>query len=61
MVVQQEKICGICNAKFICNANDIANCQCYGIKLTAANTKYLAEKNLDCVCKNCLVELSKIY
>jgi hypothetical protein len=54
----QEKKCGICNEIFVCNANDIINCQCYGISLTQANIKYLAEKELDCVCKKCLLKLN---
>lgn len=48
------KVCERCNNEFVCNANDIANCFCYGISLPEKAKKEMSEKFSNCLCENCL-------
>lgn len=55
----EPKKCPRCNSGFVCKVGDVANCQCNGISLTEEQEKFIGEKYRDCLCRNCLLELSK--
>ncbi len=54
----KEKICPRCGAKFICNHDNIAKCQCAGTILTAKAREYLSQHYADCLCAKCLNEIN---
>lgn len=53
------KKCNKCNSEFKCNAEHITKCHCYSVKLSNTQLKLLKEKYKDCLCNNCLIELTK--
>lgn len=56
----QEKSCPRCGAKFICRHNDdILKCQCATVQLTPEARQYISENYTDCLCANCLCEISE--
>lgn len=55
MIVMSEiKNCPNCGNEFVCNVNDISNCQCNQITISTATQQYLLTKNWDCICVHCL-------
>lgn len=49
-----QKTCSQCGSSFECNATDIKNCHCYGVKLNRPLAKTDDNVLLDCLCANCL-------
>jgi hypothetical protein len=59
MQVKHElKYCERCSAEFVCNAGDVLDCQCSSIQISEQTQQFLLEKNYDCLCINCLVQLN---
>jgi len=58
MPQHEEKTCPKCNAVFECKAGNFTQCQCFGIKLTEEQKAYIAGQYEDCLCRNCLNNLS---
>ena len=54
---EQEKICPRCGKKFICRHG--LNCDCMKIKLTPGQSQYLKDNYDDCVCLDCLKDISE--
>lgn len=52
------KVCPRCGKAFECKPGDIANCQCYGVKVSEKVTAFIAKKYGDCLCIACLQELN---
>lgn len=55
-------ICPRCSSSFLCNASDIENCQCWGVKLGLAEFDYLKQQGFSvnevgCFCRDCLLEI----
>ncbi len=48
-----------CSQLFLCNQTDIKNCFCQTVSLTPQTLQYLSKNYNDCLCNNCLIELSK--
>ena len=46
--------CERCNKKFVCNVNDIKNCQCSQVKLSPETQTFLSKTNWGCLCIDCL-------
>jgi len=57
MSKHEEKYCPRCHGAFECKAGDVAHCQCYGIKFTDEEKKFIEGRYDDCLCRKCLVEL----
>ena len=57
MCKHEEKTCPRCHAAFECKVGDITQCQCYGIKLTSEEKKFIESRYEDCLCRKCLNEL----
>lgn len=55
----KEKKCPRCGSLFICNHEDILNCQCSKVKLSKAAQQYIAKNYQDCLCCKCLNEINK--
>lgn len=55
-----QKNCNRCKSLFQCKVLDIKNCDCTVLNLTALQRKFLAERFEECVCLNCLIEISKM-
>ena len=53
-----EKSCSRCGQQFTCRMDDITQCQCSVVKLTAEARAFMAASFSDCLCKNCLVEMN---
>lgn len=53
-----DKTCSRCRAIFVCHANDIANCQCQQVELTPNSRQFISSHYQDCLCINCLIEIS---
>ncbi|MCB9071914.1 MAG: cysteine-rich CWC family protein [Prevotellaceae bacterium] len=53
----KEKICPRCGARFICNHENVSQCQCAAITLTPSQHETLKSAYSDCLCINCLKEL----
>ena len=59
MSKHEIKTCARCGATFECKAGDITNCQCYGVKLSAEAEGFISKQYDDCLCRNCLQQLSR--
>lgn len=57
-MVAVKKICPRCSATFVCTHD--AFCQCVGIMLSDNARAYMREHYSNCLCRNCLIELSKM-
>ncbi len=57
----EEKYCPHCKATFECKVGDITHCQCYGIKFTEAEKRFIAAKYADCLCVSCMLALQSEY
>lgn len=53
------KTCERCGKAFDCRPDDIANCQCSGVKLSPETRQELAENYRDCLCVECLKEVQE--
>jgi ribosomal protein L34E len=51
------KNCSVCGATFECNAADIANCQCYAVKVPEDIAAIISKRYADCLCAQCLQEI----
>lgn len=55
----EEKKCPRCGSDFECKVGDIANCQCNAIPVTPETVALVSKNYDDCLCRDCLSELSK--
>jgi ribosomal protein L34E len=51
------KTCNVCGKEFNCNAADIANCQCYAVKVPGDIAAIISKRYADCLCAQCLQEI----
>jgi len=58
MCKHEIKKCPLCQAAFECKPGNIAQCQCYGIALSAEQQAYIEHRYADCLCRNCLQHLT---
>lgn len=52
------KICGKCQKGFTCIAESVTDCHCFDIRLSDAQRASLEKEYGDCLCANCLREIS---
>ncbi|MBO4518661.1 MAG: cysteine-rich CWC family protein [Paludibacteraceae bacterium] len=52
-----HKLCPRCGAEFVCTHDRL--CQCVGIDLTENARAYLRTHYRDCLCRECLLEVSR--
>lgn len=52
-----DKNCPRCNAEFLCNVDNIEQCQCYGTRLNDEQRQVVRDHYADCLCRKCLEEL----
>ena len=62
--VASATTCPRCSAKFVCNAANIEQCQCWGVELGSRELEYLksqgvSEQYVGCLCRSCLLEIQK--
>lgn len=57
MCNHEKKACPRCKALFECKPGNITQCQCFGIKFTDEQKKYIGERYGDCLCRDCLQAL----
>ncbi|MBP8114012.1 MAG: cysteine-rich CWC family protein [Chitinophagaceae bacterium] len=57
MSLDETKYCPRCKESFECKPGNIAQCQCYGIKLTDIQKAFIKLRYNDCLCNNCLTKL----
>lgn len=53
----KAKVCPRCGAPFVCTHD--ALCQCVGIELKENARAYLRTHYSDCLCRACLIEVSR--
>ncbi|MBL7749457.1 MAG: cysteine-rich CWC family protein [Chitinophagaceae bacterium] len=58
MYKHEIKKCPRCQTAFECKPGNIVQCQCYGIALTAEQRAYIEQHYADCLCRNCLQQLT---
>jgi hypothetical protein len=58
MAKYELKVCPKCNSEFECKPCNITNCQCYEIVLSNEKGEYIANKWKDCLCIDCLKNIS---
>jgi len=58
MPKHEDKICPRCAREFECKVGSILLCQCTTVTLTEAERDYIREQFQDCLCANCMNELS---
>jgi len=58
MCRHETKSCPRCKAAFECKAGSIVQCQCFGIELSIEQRAYIDQRYSDCLCRNCLKDLS---
>jgi len=56
-----EKKCQRCGKSFECKNDDILNCQCATVPLSREARDYLTERYTDCICADCLQEISEQF
>ena len=61
MCKHEEKNCPRCSNPFECKVGDIAHCQCNSIKLNEGESKFIAEKFIDCLCAACMKVMKSEY
>lgn len=54
-----RKICGRCGQAFACQQHSVEGCHCSLYNLRPELSKALAEKYTDCLCGECLAELTQ--
>lgn len=57
MPSQKLKTCPRCNASFECTADNIVQCQCFGIVLSAEENAWLEQQYTGCLCPTCLQQI----
>jgi hypothetical protein len=55
----ETKHCPRCQAPFECRVDNISQCQCSGIQLTAEDKAFIAANYTDCLCRNCLLAIAE--
>lgn len=55
--MHESKNCPRCGKQFECKAGNITQCQCYGISLSEEAKQLVAERYVDCLCRDCLLAL----
>jgi hypothetical protein len=60
MTSEKEKYCPKCNEAFECKAEDILNCQCSAVQLSAETRLFLSQTYFGCLCKKCLVRIDHL-
>ena len=61
MCKHEEKNCPRCENPFECKVGDISHCQCNSIKLNEGESKFIAEKFIDCLCAACMKVMKSEY
>lgn len=56
-----EKVCPKCSASFTCRVDNILECRCVEVPLTAEARAFIADNYANCLCYNCLVQVSKHF
>ena len=56
--MHEMKQCPRCKKGFECKPGNITQCQCYGAPLKEDLRNWLANRYEDCLCRQCLNELS---
>jgi len=59
MPAHETKRCERCNAVFECKPGNITQCQCFGVAMSDAAKQYIADKYRDCLCRNCLLQVTE--
>ncbi|MCF8226689.1 MAG: cysteine-rich CWC family protein [Bacteroidales bacterium] len=52
-----QKSCPKCHSAFECRNDNIMECACVDVILSAEDRNYISGKYDDCLCVDCLVEL----
>jgi hypothetical protein len=55
--MHENKPCPRCGRQFACKPGNIAQCQCFEIKLTEEEKKLVSDRYDDCLCGQCLKDL----
>ena len=53
------RTCPRCGKLFVCRNDDVLNCQCVSVALSAADLAYIAERHEGCLCVHCLRDLAR--
>ena len=60
MSINHNQLCKRCNKTFTCKLDDVENCKCKTIKLSATKQQFLAQTNWDCLCVDCLQHYNEL-
>jgi hypothetical protein len=52
-----KKICPRCNSSFECQNNNILECDCITVTLSAEDYQYVSNNYTDCLCIKCLNQI----
>jgi len=60
----KPSVCPRCKAPFVCRADDIQQCQCWGVNLSPEDRENIrragfSEEQASCLCRQCLLELKQ--
>lgn len=55
----EKKLCPKCKQPFLCEVNNIANCQCNSVSLSEPTRAFLSKTNFECLCKDCLIKIEE--
>lgn len=55
----KEKKCPRCGATFICNHENVSECQCASVTLSPETRRYISAHYADCLCAACLKQLEQ--
>ena len=54
-------MCPKCSTPFICRVDSILECRCIEVPITAEARDYIANNYANCLCYDCLLEVSKHF
>lgn len=49
-----EKFCPLCGKNFICNSDNISECQCTKVELSPQQRESIKQQFTDCLCTDCM-------
>ncbi len=55
------KECPKCKKEFNCRKDEIFECHCIHVPVSARAQKFLAENYNECLCNNCLREVAEMF
>lgn len=61
MYKHEKKACSRCSTYFECKVGSILLCQCSTVRLSEAESDFMREQYIDCLCADCMMQVRAEY